>query len=185
MFKLRSMLVLKLFSILLAGFWLAVFPVAAMAANNDIAKPAGNTFLINNAISDAWFDPATDGQGFFIVVWEGSSFVFLSWFTYDTQRPPADVVAMLGEPGHRWLTAQGTYSGDTATLDVFVSSGGTFDSATPEVTNVQDGTITITWTDCNSGILTYDIPSQSLSGEILIQRIVLSNVTACESAQAG
>ncbi len=185
MLKLRSRIVLKLFSILLAVFWLLVIPIAATAANNDLAQPAGNAFLINNALSDAWFDPATDGQGFFIVVWEGSSFVFLSWFTYDTERPLADVVALLGEPGHRWLTAQGTYSGDTASLDVFVSSGGTFDSATPEVATVQDGTITITWTDCNSGILTYDIPSQSLSGEIPIQRIVLSNVTACEAAQAG
>lgn len=142
-----------------------------------------DSFLINGAISDAWFNPVTDGQGFFIIVWEGIDFVFLSWFTFDTERPPEDVTAILGEPGHRWLTAQGPFSGDTATLDVFVSSGGTFDSPTPEVENVQDGTITIKWTGCNSGILTYNIPSLGLMGDIPIQRIVLDSVPACEAAQ--
>lgn len=144
---------------------------------------AESSFLINRAISDAWFDPVTDGQGFFIIVWEGIDFVFLSWFTYETERPPEDVSAIFGEPGHRWITAQGPFTGDTATLEVFVSSGGTFDSPTPEVVNAQDGTITIRWIDCSSGILTYNIPSAGLVGEIPIQRIVPDNVAACEAAQ--
>jgi len=152
-------------------------------SNVTVTAPSAEPFLINTAISDAWFFPGTNGQGFFIIVWEGSKFIFLSWFTYDTERPPEDVLAMLGEPGHRWLTAQGPYDGDTATLDVFVSSGGTFDSADPEVITVQDGTITIKWTGCNSGILTYNIPSLGLMGEIPIERIVLDNVPACEAAQ--
>lgn len=141
-------------------------------------------FQINPGLSDAWFFPGTNGQGFFIIVWEESKFIFLSWFTYDMERPPEDVMATLGEPGHRWLTAQGPYDGDTAALDVIVSSGGTFDSPDPEVTNVQDGVITITWTGCNSGILTYNIPTLGLMGEIAIERIVLDNVPACEAAQA-
>ncbi len=73
-------------------------------------------FGINAAISDAWFFPDTAGQGFFIIVWEDSKLVFLAWFTYDTERPPEDVTAFLGEPGHRWLTALGPYEGDTALL---------------------------------------------------------------------
>ena len=151
--------------------------------NGRLNVVAADSFLINSAISDAWFNPATDGQGFFIIVWPGIDFVFLSWFTFDTERPPEDVTAVLGDPGQRWLTAQGPFSGDTATLDVFVSSGGTFDSADPEVTTVQDGTITIQWTGCNSGVLTYNIPSQQLTGDIPIERIVLDNVPACEAAQ--
>jgi plastocyanin len=148
-----------------------------------VVEAAEDPFLINTAISDAWFFPATSGQGFFIIVWEDSQFIFLSWFTFDTERPPEDVMAMLGEPGQRWLTAQGPYEGDTATLSLIVSSGGTFDSAEPEVTNVEDGTITIKWTGCNSGILTYNITSLGLTGEIPIERIVLDNVPACEAAQ--
>jgi len=153
--------------------------------NGRLNVVAADTFLINAAISDAWFNPATDGQGFFIIVWPGIDFVFLSWFTFDTERPPGDVTAILGDPGQRWLTAQGPFTGDTATLDVFVSSGGTFDSPTPEVTTVQDGTITIKWTGCNAGVLSYNIPSLQLTGDIPIERIVLDNVPACEAAQTA
>ena len=112
--------------------------------------------------------------------------VFLAWFTYDTERPPQDVTALLGEPGHRWLTALGPYDGDSALLDVFLSSGMIFDSGEPEVTTEQleGASIWITWSSCEEGVLTYDIPSLGLSGEIPIQRIVDDNVAACEAAQA-
>ena len=142
-------------------------------------------FLINAAISDAWFFPPTGGQGFFIIVWEDRKEIFLAWFTYDTERPPEDVSAILGEPGHRWLTAQGPYEGDTALLDVFLTSGMVFDSDVPPVESVQlDGaTIEIFWSDCEEGILTYDIPQWGLSDVIPIQRIVGDNVPACMAAQ--
>jgi hypothetical protein len=141
-------------------------------------------FLINNRLSDAWYYPVTSGQGFFIIVWEDIQTVFLSWFTYDTERPPEDVTAHLGEPGHRWLTAQGPYDGDTAELIVNLSSGGVFDSAEPPVDPaVEVGTITIVWTGCNEGLLSYDLPGLGLMGDIPIERIALDNVPACEAAQ--
>jgi len=149
----------------------------------NVIEADSDPFLINAAISDAWFNPLTNGQGFFIIVWEGIDFVFLSWFTFDTELPPPEASAILGDPGQRWFTAQGPFEGDTATLDVFSSSGGTFDSAPPEVETVKIGTITIKWTGCNSGILTYDIPSLGLMGEIPIERIVLENVPLCEAGQ--
>ncbi len=111
--------------------------------------------------------------------------VFLAWFTYDTERPPQEVTALLGEAGHRWLTALGPYEGDTALLDVFLSSGMIFDSAAPPVTTEQleGATIEIVWSDCKTGLVTYNIPSLGLSGEIPIERIVLDKVAACEAAQ--
>ena len=143
----------------------------------------GVGFQINAAKSDAWFFPDTSGQGFFIIVWEDQKLVFLAWFTYDTDRPPQDVTALLGEPGHRWLTALGPYEGDTALLDVFLSSGMVFDSAEPAVTTEQleGATIEIVWSSCEEGVVKYDIPSLGLSGEIPIQRIVLDNVPLCET----
>ena len=145
----------------------------------------GPSFQINSAVSDAWFNPQTDGQGFFVIVWEESGLVFLSWFTFDATRPPEDVAAILGDAGHRWVTALGPYDGDTASLDVYLSTGGVLDSAEPPVVTDQTpiGTITIVWTGCNSGTLTYDFPSLQLSGNIPIERIVLDNVAACEAAQ--
>ncbi len=141
-----------------------------------------SSLRINAGMSDAWYNPATAGQGFFIIVWEDIQTVFLAWFTYDVERPPADITAVLGEPGHRWFTAQGPYEGDTATLDVFLSSGGVFNSAQPPVNPpVKDGTLQIRFNDCNDALVNYNIPSAQLTGEVPIQRIVLDNVKLCES----
>jgi len=148
-------------------------------------EPVGETFSINPGLSDAWYNPATDGQGFFITVLPDTGIVFLAWFTYDVERPPQDVTAILGEPGHRWLTAQGPFSGDTANLDIYVSSGGVFDAADPPVgPPAQDGRITIEWADCNSALLSYEITSPGRQGQIPLQRVVTDNVALCESLQA-
>jgi PKD repeat protein len=150
-----------------------------------VDEPSQTFVLINGGMTDAWLDPATAGQGFFIIVWEDIEFIFLSWFTFDTERPPEDVTAIFGEPGHRWVTAQGPYDGDTAMLDVILSTGGVFDSEEPVIETDPDpiGTITIQWTSCEKGILTYDLPSLGLMGQIPIERIVPSNVPQCESGQ--
>lgn len=141
-------------------------------------------FKINAGMNDAWYDPATDGQGFFVVVFPDLNKLFLSWFTYDVERPPPEVTAVLGEPGHRWLTAIGDISGDTAVLDVDVASGGVFDSGEPAPTHQPDGTITIQFSDCAHGEVLYDITSAGVSGSIPIQRIVNDNVILCEALSA-
>jgi len=138
---------------------------------------------INAGMNDAWYNPATAGQGLLISVFPNSKQMFVAWFTYDVERPPEDVTAMLGEPGHRWLTAQGPFEGNTANLTIYLTEGGVFDSAVPEATTnpAGDGTMTVTFPDCSAGIISYEIASLSLSGEIPIQRIVPDNVPLCES----
>jgi endonuclease I len=139
-------------------------------------------FVINAGISDAWYNPQTDGQGFLIVVWEEIQYMFAAWFTYDVERPPDGVQAMLGEPGHRWLTAQGAWSGDTAELDIFVTRGGVFDAADPPAGDADPyGSMTIRFSGCNAATVDYDIPSLNLSGEIPIERIVLEKTAQCEA----
>lgn len=141
---------------------------------------------INAGLSDAWFDPLTDGQGFLIVVFPDTGLVFVAWFTYDVERPPQDVTALLGEPGHRWLTALGPFEGDTATLDVVLTEGGVFDSAQPPaVTGDPIGTLTIVWHDCENATLTYDLPGLGLMRSIEIRRIVNDNAALCEALQAS
>jgi len=143
----------------------------------------GLGFQINAGLNDAWFNLATAGQGFLITVFPDRKEVFLAWFTYDTERPPEDVTAFLGEPGHRWLTAQGPYDGDTANLTIFVTEGGVFDAAEPvaETDPAGDGTLTIEFADCTEGLVSYEITSLDISGEIPIQRISPDNVPLCES----
>jgi hypothetical protein len=140
-------------------------------------------FKINAGLNDAWFNSVTSGQGFLITVFPDRKEVFLAWFTYDTERPPEDVIAQLGEPGHRWLTAQGPYEGDTATLTIFVTKGGVFNAADPVASTDPDGdgTMTIEFADCTEGLVNYRISSLDISGEIPIQRITPDNVALCEA----
>ena len=138
-------------------------------------------FLINAGLNDAWFNPATQGQGFFITVYPSLKKVFLAWFTYDVERPPADATAMLGEPGHRWLTAFGDYVDDTATLEIEITQGGVFDSVNPVPTQSIDGTLKLEFADCLEGFVSYEITSLGLQGKIPIQRIVNDNLLLCQS----
>jgi glucose/arabinose dehydrogenase len=147
-------------------------------------EPVPEVFQINPGLNDAWFDPNKPGQGFLMTVFPEGKSMFLAWFTYDAERPREDVTALLGEPGHRWLTAQGPYDGDTAALTIYVTSGGVFDSAVPVIgPPVQNGTMTVTWSGCNSALLSYEISSLGIAGEIPLQRIALDNVDLCLSLQ--
>lgn len=145
---------------------------------------ASSGFQINAGLNDAWFNPAVSGQGFFITVFPDIQQIFLAWFTYDLERPAGNVQAMLGEPGHRWLTAFGAYADHQAVLDIEVTQGGVFDAAMPMPTQDLDGTITLAFTDCTAGTITYDIPSVGQQSVIPIQRIALDNVPYCQSLLA-
>ena len=135
---------------------------------------------MNAGLNDAWYYPVTSGQGFFITVFPEIGYVSLSWFTYDTFRPDPDVTANLGEPGHRWLNALGVYSGNQAVMDISITSGGIFDTQS-DITEVKDGTIILTFTDCSSGTVEYDIPSIGQKGLVPIQRVVGDNIALCEA----
>jgi hypothetical protein len=136
-------------------------------------------FGINAGLNDAWFNQTTAGQGFLITVFPEIEEIFLAWFTYDTERPSEDLTAILGEPGHRWLTAQGEYTDNIAELTLYVSTGGVFDSEEPEPRTDPYGEILLEFTTCNAGIVTYDIPSVFQLGSIPIERIALDSVSLC------
>lgn len=137
-------------------------------------------FSINPGLNDAWFNPATAGQGFFFTVFPESNLLFLSWFTFDTERPAGSTPAVLGEAGHRWLTALGPIEGDSATLDVTLSRGGVFDAPLPMVANEAYGTITVEFADCDNALLSYNFPGPVLSGSVPVERVVKDNVSFCE-----
>jgi hypothetical protein len=147
--------------------------------------PANQGFTINAGLNDAWYNPETRGQGFFITVYPGIKTVFLAWFTYDTEQPDASVSANLGSPDQRWLTAQGVYDGAQAEMEVLVFAGGVFDAGVPEPEAVADGSILLQFENCNSGTVTYDIPSIDRTGVIPIERIALDNVPHCEQQANG
>lgn len=149
----------------------------------DITLSNGELFEINPGLNDAWYNPATAGQGFLITVFPEMKQMFLAWFTFDIERPPEDVTAMLGEPGQRWLTAQGPYDENTANLTIFMTEGGIFDAAQPATSTdpAGDGVMTLEFADCTGGLASYEITSLGIAGEIPIQRIVADNVALCEA----
>ena len=143
-----------------------------------------DNFKINPGLNDAWYNPLTDGQGFFITVFPDLNVVSLAWFTYDTELPPEDAQANLGDPGHRWLTALGPITGNQARMNIEMTSGGVFDTAS-EITRTDppgsDGTIILTFNGCNSGSVEYDIPSINRHNVVPIRRVANDNIVICEA----
>ena len=140
---------------------------------------SGDSFNINAGLNDAWFNPVTEGQGFFVTVFPDLGYMSVAWFTYDTELPADDAQSNLGDPGHRWLTAVGPYDGNRAVLNISITSDGIFDTPT-QTSQVDGGTITLTFDNCSSGTADYDIPSINRTGSIPIQRVAGDNIALCE-----
>jgi len=141
-------------------------------------------FLINAGLNDAWYNPLTDGQGFFVTVFPDIKIVFLAWFTFDTELPPMNATANLGYAGHRWLTAIGSYADNEVVMNISITTDGIFDNGA-EVQNTDppgsDGTIILTFEDCKTGTVEYDITSIGRQGIVPIQRIANDNAALCEA----
>ena len=130
------------------------------------------SFVINAGHAGAWFNPDTSGQGLFIEVEPASRFLFLSWFTYtdDGSAHPAE---------QRWFTAQGSFSGNGATLDLNETLGGAFDDP-QAVTTTRVGTLELRFHDCESGEVTYRIDGEGLQGTFPLQRVVPGSAAPCQ-----
>jgi len=127
---------------------------------------------INAGMDGAWFDPDTPGQGFFIDVHPdpgGGNFIFVSWFTFGEDTAS----------GQRWLTAQGSFEGSFAEIDVFETTGGSFDDP-QEVNIVKVGAMTIDFTDCSNALLTYSLTDNGAEGDIEISRVIPGGQALCE-----
>jgi len=154
------------------------------AVTEKSLAPAQPGFLMNAGLNDAWYNPDTDGQGFFITVFPDLGLVSLAWFTYDTEPPAEGASANLGDAGHRWMTALGTIDGNSSVMNIEFASGGKFDSDTAvEVTDPPGsaGTITLTFSDCGSALVEYDIIPINKQGSVPIQRVANDNVALCEA----
>jgi plastocyanin len=138
-------------------------------------QPAAPTFAINQGIAGAWFNPATNGQGFLIDIEPASRFIFIAWFTYERQAQNK-----VGAPEHRWLTAQGNYTGAAANgILIFRTSGGIFNN--PQATTTTPvGTMNVSFTDCSTGSITFNLTSDSLTGTIPIQRVIPGTQALCQ-----
>ena len=153
---------------------------------------------LNPGLNGSWANFDTLGQGFFIDVLPDIPLIFLAWFTWEvdpaapaqTQNRAETIAgsgnklqAVVGDENHRWLTAQGGFSGSTAALDVTLTTGGLFDDP-QTVTNSEQGTqgtIWINFSDCKNGVVRYEFTAAGLSGELPIRRLADDNAGICEA----
>jgi hypothetical protein len=139
-------------------------------------------FTINAGLNDAWVSADAPFQGVFFTVFPDLEFFFLAWFTFDSVVPDNDVTAVFGAPDQRWVTAGGSYSGNTVTLNVELTSGGIFNDSEPMASQQSDyGTITMLFMNCNEAVLTYDFPSTGLSQTMTLMRVVPDGIALCQA----
>jgi len=126
---------------------------------------------INAGMDGAWYETTTPGQGFLIDVHPnpaGGNFIFVAWFTYGDSNAS----------GQRWLTAQGSFAGSVAEIDVYESTGGSFDDPTA-VTTIKAGTMSIEFTDCSHATLNYSLPGEALEEEMDLTRVMPDGGALC------
>jgi hypothetical protein len=155
---------------------------------SGIGASTQSEFVMNAGLNDAWYDPVTDGQGFFVTVFPDMGIVSLAWFTYDTELPPEDAPSNLGDSGNRWITGAAKYDGALAVMDIVLTSGGLFDkpkTVTRTDPTGSDGTLTLIFDDCKSGRVIYDIPSIDRQGSVPIMRVAGDNIALCEALGNG
>jgi hypothetical protein len=151
----------------------------SMKAKN-FHEPEMQAVAINAGFNDSWYSPNAAGQGFTITVYPDKGQMFVSWFTYDGETAPLSSKSDLGDPGHRWLTAQGAFADHQAVLDITMTKGGEFASNAP-VTNIGDGTLIVEFSDCENGTITYNIDSMGKQGVMPIKRLSMDNVSLCKA----
>jgi hypothetical protein len=150
-----------------------VEPVADQPGYDD------TVFRLDEGVNGAWFNPAWPGQGMTVTVLPESKQLFLAWYTFDLERPDETVRYRLGDPGHRWLTAQGDYEGNRAELKLYLTSGGLFLSPYVTTDTIPYGSLSLRFDDCTHATVYYEIPFLSLSGEFPITRISNENAKYC------
>jgi plastocyanin len=162
------------------------------------AEPEPEIFQINPGLNGSWANFDTLGQGFFFDVLPDIPLFFFAWFTWETeQQAPSQhenpqsqsggtgtkLQAIVGDDNHRWMTAQGSFEDNVATLDATLTTGGLFDNP-QTVTNSApgtQGTVILTFTDCRGGVAEYDFTAAGVSGSVPFRRLSDDNVALCET----
>jgi cyclophilin family peptidyl-prolyl cis-trans isomerase len=138
-----------------------------------------DVFQINVGLSGAWFNPNTNGQGFYLEVLPTINTIIMAWFTFDTEEPEVSVPSTIGAAGNRWLTIAGQFNGNQFAGDIIKTSDGLFDDPTP-VISTQAGSVAVTFEDCGHASLSYSLDGSNLVNEIPLQRISGANIDFCE-----
>ena len=130
---------------------------------------AAPAFSIVPGISGSWYLPAQSGHGFNVEVLPNNGFLAF-WYVYDNSG------------NNLWLVGQGTYSGNTATMDAFQGTGGMFppNFDKTKIVRTKWGTLTMQFTDCNNATMQWTpiVPGYT-SGSMQLNRLTGIQGVAC------
>ncbi|HEX4481616.1 MAG TPA: hypothetical protein VH082_12445 [Rudaea sp.] len=130
---------------------------------------ATTAFSISPAISGSWYDPAQSGQGFNVEVLANNQ-LLVYFYTFDAAG------------NNVWLGGVGTIDGAVATIALYTTSGGFFTPNFDEtkITHAAWGTLTMTFTDCNTGTAAWTSSASGYtSGNLPITRLTQISTLSC------
>jgi len=132
---------------------------------------------IGPAFSGSWYTPSRSGEGFIVQVLDNGSVVAI-WFTF----PPEGSAAQ-----QAWIFAQGgMIDGNRVRFDqVFTTRGPRFGAGFDPAARVLQpwGTLELTFSDCNTGEVSYAGPTQWGSATRAMQRLTSIDELGCGSKQ--
>ena len=148
----------------------AVFTLAAACCCVEAAVAQG--YEIERSHSGSWYDPEHAGHGLIVEVMDTES-LLIYWPTYQPDGTPM------------WLMSVAEIEGDTASGEIFYSTGmefGVFDPAT--LIHERWGTISLRFLDCFNARLNYesdvsDGGASFGSGEIALERLTTISGLPC------
>ncbi len=153
------------------GYYCAVHGSPGAGMFGTIVVQAASTVNIGPGFTGAWYDPAQSGHGLFLEVLQNNA-VLAWWFTFN----PAGTE-------QSWFGGVGTYSGNTAVItQVIQTTGGrwipNFDPS--KLVQIPWGTLTFTFTDCNSGRVDFNSPVPGYGvGSMNLTRLTLPAGLTC------
>lgn len=147
-------------------------PVFLQFSDNSQAvalfRVPGNSIAIQPGMTGAWYNPAQSGHGLFVEVLPNQGFLAW-WFTFSPTGEQA------------WFGGVGRYQDGVAVVPLTKTAGGrfipNFDPA--QISNPPFGTLTFTYTGCDSALLEFDLPDGYGRGTMPLTRLTLPAGLSC------
>ena len=134
--------------------------------------------ITEGGVSGQWYNPTRDGEGLFVEIVEtanGGQQISVAWFTYDL------------DGFQMWLVGNIVLEGNptSVTIPVIVTNGPKFgqDYDKADLNRLSWGTLTLTFPDCNSALLSYVSSAPGFgSGAINLTRLTSLTQVRCTNA---
>jgi hypothetical protein len=137
-------------------FWYSEYPSRTIPITR---QPISSGSVPGVSYTDLWWNPSESGWG--LSVTQQGSVMFLAWFVYDDAGKPVWYVA-----SNCAVNAAGTSCSGALYRTTGPALGATFNPASVRAT--EAGSVTLSFTDGNNGVLSYNV--NGLAGSKAITR---------------